>query len=58
MGFGLWDGGARDRRVGWRPMLAVGDGSGFEVSLDARRREPANDGDVAHGMMFRRMIRW
>ena len=35
---------------------------GFEVSLDAIRREPANDngssGNAEHGVMLRALIRW
>ena len=59
VGFGMSDGGARDYRVGWRLTSAVRGDSGFEVSLDAVRREPAG-GDEApeHGVMLRGAARW
>ncbi len=38
---------------------AVRGDPGFEVSLDATRREPANDdGPPEHGVMLRSPIRW
>ena len=43
LGFGLADGGARDWRLGWRPTSAVRGNPGFEINLDATRREAAND---------------
>ena len=43
VGFGMSDGGARDYRLGWRLTSAVRGDPGFEVSLDATRREAAND---------------
>ena len=59
VGFGLSDGGARDWRVGWRLTSAVPGDPGFEVSLDATRREPANDdGPPEHGVTLRAAIRW
>ena len=58
VGFGLSDGGARDWRLGWRLTSAVPGDPGFEVSLDATRREPANDNAVEHGVMLRSLIRW
>ena len=58
LGFGLADGGARDYRIGWRLIPALVDGSGFEVSLDATRREAANDDAPAHGVTLRVLIRW
>ncbi len=59
LGFGLSDGGARDWRIGWRFTPAVRGDPGFEVNLDATRREPANDnGPVEHGVMLRALIRW
>ena len=59
LGFGLSDGGARDYRLGWRLNSAVEGDPGFEVSLDATRREPANDnGEPEHGVMLRSLIRW
>ena len=60
LGFGLSDGGARDYRIGWRLTSAVRGDPGFEVSLDATRREPANDNGAGpeHGVMLRASIRW
>ena len=60
LGFGLSDT-ARDYRIGWRLTSAVRGDPGFEVSLDATRREPANDngaGVPEHGVMLRSAIRW
>ena len=56
-GFGISDDGARDYPIGWRLSSAPGD-PGFEVSLDATRREAANDNDAEHGVMLRSHIRW
>ena len=59
VGFGLSDGGARDWRIGWRLTSAVPGDPGFEVSLDATRTEPANDGAAPeHGVMLRGTVRW
>ena len=59
LGFGLSDT-ARDYRIGWR--LTAPGASGFEVNLDATRREPANDdGSWAapeHGVMLRGAVHW
>ena len=58
MGVGVSDSG-RDYRIGWRLTQAAPDGSGFEVSLDATRRESANTGEPpAHGAMLTGAIRW
>ena len=57
LGFGLSDGGARDYRLGWRLTSAVPGDPGFEVNLDATRREPANDAEPEHRVMFRSSIR-
>ena len=57
-GFGLADGGLRDWRLGWRLTSAVPGDPGFEVNLDATRREPANDAEPEHGVMLRGGIRW
>ena len=58
IGFGLSDN-ARDYRLGWRLTSAVPGDPGFEVSLDATRRETANDDTPAeHGVMLRGTIRW
>ena len=58
LGFGMSDGGARDWRIGWRLTSAVEGDPGFEVNLDAIRREAANDNAVEHGVMLRSLIRW
>ena len=58
LGFALSDSGARDWRIGWRLTPAVEDGPGVEVSLDATRRESANDDAPVHGVMLRALIRW
>ena len=57
VGFGLSDGGGRDYRLGWRLTPAASGDTGFEVSLDATRRETAND-DAEHGVMLRGLMRW
>ena len=58
VGFGLSDT-AREYRMGWRLTSAVRGDPGFEVSLDATRREAANAGEPAeHGVMLRSQIRW
>ena len=59
LGFGMSDGGAREYRLGWRLTSAVEGDPGFEVNLDATRREGANDnGAPDHGVMLRSLIRW
>ena len=45
-------------RIGWRLNSAVPGDPGFEVSLDATRREAANDNVPEHGVMLRSLIRW
>ena len=64
VGFGLSDT-ARDYRIGWRLTSAAPNASGFEVSLDATRREAVNDpgsgsgaGKAEHGVMLRSAITW
>ena len=58
VGFGLSDT-AREYRMGWRLTSAVRGDPGFEVSLDATRREAVNhNGPAEHGVMLRSMIRW
>jgi len=52
----LSDGGARDYRVGWRLAPALRGDLGFEVNLDATRREAANDNE--HALMLRGAITW
>ena len=57
VGFGLSDS-ARDYTLGWR-LTPARDGSGFEVNLDATRREPAGGNEAPeHGVMLRGAIRW
>ena len=55
----------RDYRIGWRLTSALRGDPGFEVNLDAMRREAANPGSGAgagsraeHGIMLRSSIRW
>ena len=58
LGLGLSDG-VRDWRLGWRLTPAAQDRSGFELNLDAIRRESANDDEAPeHGVMLRGAIRW
>ena len=59
VGFGISDGGVRDYRIGWRLTSVVPGDPGFEVSLDATRREAANGNEPPeHGVMLRGAIRW
>ena len=57
VGLGLSDT-ARDLRLGWRLTPAAGGGTGFELSLDATRRESAEDGDAEHGVVLRVRTSW
>ena len=57
IGFGLSSGGARDWRLGWRLTPARPSASGFEVTLDATRRESA-DADAEDGVALRSRFRW
>ncbi len=57
VGFGLSET-AREYRMGWRLTSAVEGDPGFEVSLDATRREAVNDNAAEHGVMLRSTIRW
>ena len=57
VGFGMSEA-AQDYRIGWRLTPAAPSASGFEVSLDATRREAANDNGAEHGVMLRSLIRW
>ena len=58
LGLGLSESG-RDWRLGWRLTPALRGVPGFEVNLDATRREPANDnGPVEHGIALSAAIRW
>ena len=54
---GAGAGAAREVRLGWRLTPAARGGTGFEVSLDATRRESAADG-AEHGMMVRSRTSW
>ena len=56
LGFGLSDT-SRDYRLGWRLTSARRGDPGFEIGLDATRREAAN-ADAEHGLMLRGTIRW
>ena len=58
LGFGLSDGGARDWRVGWRLASAVPRDAGFEVNLDATRKEPAYDAAPEHGVLLNGTLGW
>ncbi len=59
LGFGTSDGGGREVRVGWRLTPAVRGYAGFEVNVDATRREAANGNEPpAHGGMLTGAIRW
>ncbi len=55
VGFGMSDT-ARDYRLGWR--LTAANASGFEIGLDATRREAVNNNDAEHAVMLRSLIRW
>ena len=51
--------GHRDYTLGWRLGLAQSDKTALELSLEATRREPANDnGAPQHGAGFRITARW
>ena len=56
LGVGLSETG-RDYRLGWRLTSARRGDAGFEIGLDATRREAAN-ADAEHGLMLRGAIRW
>ena len=56
LGFGMSEG-ARDYRVGWRLTSAVPGAPGFELNLDATRKEAADE-DAEHGIALRGAIRW
>ena len=65
LGFGLFDA-AREYRIGWRLTSTMRGDPGFEVNLDATRREAANGNEpvsgagagAEHGVMLRAAIRW
>ena len=56
LGVGLTESG-RDYRLGWRLTSARRGDPGFEINLDATRREAAN-ADAEHGVALRGVIRW
>ena len=57
-GFGISEN-ARDWRVGWRLSPAGGLALDFEFSLDATRREPANDdGPPEQEVTLGAAVRW
>ena len=56
VGLGLSDT-ARELRMGWRLAPAAG-GAGFELSLDATRRESAGDAGAEHGVVLRARTSW
>ena len=57
VGFGMSET-AREYRMGWRLTSAVSGDPGFEISLDATRREAVNDNDAEHGVMLKSLMRW
>ena len=57
IGFGLSDSG-RDYSLGWRLTHEGRDAGSFEFSLEATRRETANDNEPEHGIGFRLTARW
>ena len=57
VGFGLSDA-ARDLRLGWRLTPVASGSTGFEVSLDATRREAANGDGAEHGVRLTSTLRW
>ena len=56
LGVGLTETG-RDYRLGWRLTSAQPGDPGFEIRLEATRRETAN-ADTGHGIALRGVIRW
>ena len=57
-GFGFSEA-ARDWRIGWRLTSVVPNDPGFEVNLDATRKEAADSNErPRHGVMLRGAIRW
>ena len=58
LGLGLSESG-RDYRLGWRLGLADSARVGFDLNLEATRREAANDDRVAeHGAQLKLNLRW
>ncbi len=59
VGIGMSDGGVRDYRIGWRLTSAVRGDPGFEVSLDAIRKEADYGNEPPnHGLMLSAAIKW
>ena len=57
--FGMSDGGVRDYWIGLRLDSAVKGDPGFEINLDATRRESDSGNEAPeHGVMLRSAIRW
>ena len=46
-----------DYRLGWRLTPAASGATGFELSLDATRRETGGDNEAEHAVMLRSRIR-
>ena len=57
VGFGMSDT-AREYRMGWRLTSADPGDPGFEIGLDATRREAVNDNEAEHGVMLKSLMRW
>ena len=57
VGLGLSDT-AREVRMGWRLTPAAGGDTGFELSLDATRRESADGDTPEHGVVLRARTSW
>ena len=58
IGYGMSDDGARDYRIGWRLISAVPGDPGFEVSLDAARREAVHEDTPEHRIGVGITARW
>ena len=58
LGFGLSDGGTQDWRLGWRLTSAAAQDPGFEVNLDAMRKEYADDAAPEHCVLLKGTLRW
>ena len=56
LGLGFGDGGTRDWRIGWRLTPTVRGHPGFQLNLEATRREA--DDDAEQGVMLRGAVRW
>ncbi len=56
-GFGFSEAG-REYRMGSRLTSAVAGDPGFEVNVDANRREAGKDNDAEHGVMVSGALHW